>query len=112
MLRQSFAVLAAVLLLAGCASSHSLSREMAGWEGGNVADAIAVWGLPEESSEIAGQTVLIWRDRSPPGLDGVPAVVCQRMLAVSREGTITGWRWRGDACVAEDLAMPRVASSR
>jgi len=90
-------------VLAGCASSGDLSRQMADWQSQHVSTAIEVWGEPDEEVPMDGQTVLTWYDRSaaPFGVsDNVIAsvIVCERMLAVAYDGTITGWRWRGDRC--------------
>ena len=86
---------------AGCASGQSLSREMAGMQGTDVDDAIAAWGPPEAETMIAGQQVLIWKDRTSDYFEVAQGIVlCERMLAVDTQGTVTGWRWRGDACEA------------
>lgn len=92
-------------LAAGCATSNPLSGEMAGWRGNHVSAALGAWGEPEERRAFGDETVLIWRDRassaSPSGRIARPAraaVLCERMLAVADDGTVTGWRWRGDAC--------------
>ncbi|MDJ0939217.1 MAG: hypothetical protein QNJ00_05600 [Woeseiaceae bacterium] len=97
-------------LLVGCGTTASLSNDMAGWQGDHVSIALEAWGQPEAEQAFGAETVLIWRDRStePPAYlaePGVPQVVCERMLAVDETGTITGWRWRGDAC--ESLGASR-----
>ena len=80
---------------------------MAGWQGQDVAQALELWGQPEATEAFGEQTVLIWRDRgwallpeyAEARVDS-PAIVCERLLAVTDTGEITGWRWRGDACLA------------
>ncbi len=98
--------LALLVLTAGC-STTNLSDQMAGWQGQSVTQALQTWGEPEAEESFGEQTVLIWRDRGwtllPEGAEArvdSPAVVCERMLAVTDSGEITGWRWRGDACLA------------
>ena len=101
-MKQANVVIAlAVALCTGCASTGSLSGEMAEFQGEPVSAATDSWGQPEAEYAEAGQTVLVWRDRSPfAALHDAPSagVICERMLAVDAEGTVTGWRWRGDAC--------------
>lgn len=86
-----------LVLSGGCASTGSLSSEMADWQGEDVGVALAAWGEPEAERAFGSQTILIWRDRSA-FVAGPNGVVCERMLAVAVDGEITGWRWRGDAC--------------
>lgn len=99
-------LLAILALGTGCAATAPLSDEMAAWQGNRVDAALDAWGEPEATRAFGDETILIWRDRraptSPSGLSaGIDreAVVCERMLAVAADGTVTGWRWRGDACV-------------
>ncbi len=98
---------AILALTAGCSTTTDLSERMAGWQGQNVGQAIEIWGEPESTEAFGEQTVLIWRDRGwallPQNAEAradSPAIVCERMLAVTDSGEITGWRWRGDACLA------------
>ena len=92
-----------IAALSGCAASDSLSRQMADWQSQNVIVALDAWGTPDRREELDGQTLLTWYDRallpfSFAGDDIAPPVICTRMLAVADDGTITGWRWRGDRC--------------
>ena len=97
-MKASISLLPLILVLsAGCASTGSLSSEMAGWQGEDVSVALGAWGEPEAKQTFGSQTILIWRDRSA-FVTGPNGVVCERMLAVADDGAITGWRWRGDAC--------------
>ena len=108
------AVLIAILTMsAGCASTGSLSSEMAGWQGEDVGIAIAAWGEPEAERAFGDETILIWRDR-PAVVSAPGAVVCERMLAIAEDSTITGWRWRGDACESIGAAdrQAQMAASR
>ena len=101
-------------LMSGCASTQSLSDRMADWQGQPVGAAVEAWGQPESERTFGDETVLIWRDRAfhlmPTGFTSdldTAAVICERMLAVSGSGTITGWRWRGDACLRlHDTSAP------
>ncbi|MDJ0911077.1 MAG: hypothetical protein QNI99_17985 [Woeseiaceae bacterium] len=109
--------LALLVLTAGCSTTTNLSDQMAGWQGQSVTEALHVWGEPEAEEAFGEQTVLIWRDRGwtllPEAAEArvdSPAVVCERMLAVTDSGEITGWRWRGDACLALH-AEPGISSS-
>ncbi len=99
--------IALLALSAGCSTTTDLSDQMAGWQGESVTQALELWGAPEAREPFGEQTVLIWRDRGwallPEDAQAradSPAVVCERMLAVTASGEITGWRWRGDACMA------------
>ena len=108
-------IVAAVMLLAGCASSGNLSREMASLQNGSVASVVAVWGEPDSQKTYGEETVLIWYDRAPAAYGvATSVVVCERMLAVTNEGTITGWRWRGDRCnkVSEGMRARSMSASR
>ena len=94
-------------LTAGCSTTTDLSGRMADLQGQDVARALDIWGQPESRESFGEQTVLIWRDRGwallPEDAEAradSPAVICERMLAVTQSGEITGWRWRGDACLA------------
>ena len=92
-------LIVATLLVTGCASSGSLSREMAALQNENVSTIVETWGQPDLQEPFGAETVLIWYDRSPAAFDmATSVVVCERMLAVAEDGTITGWRWRGDHC--------------
>lgn len=94
-----------IFLASGCAMQDPLSTDMSAWQGENVSVALETWGAPETERTFGDETVLIWRDRasfySSSGRLVQPAdatVICERMLAVADDGTITGWRWRGNAC--------------
>lgn len=99
--------IAMLALTAGCSTTTDLSGRMADWQGRHVAQALESWGEPESREAFGEQTVLIWRDRAASLLpddaearfDSI-AIICERMLAVTDGGEITGWRWRGDACLA------------
>ncbi len=100
----SIAVLA---LSSGCAATTDLSGRMAGWQGQDVTQAIDAWGQPDAQEAFGEQTVLIWQDRGwsllPEGAvarSDSAAVICERLLAVTDDGEVTGWRWRGDACLS------------
>lgn len=102
-----------IILASGCASQEPLSAGMAAWQGEDVSVALETWGAPEDARAFGDETILLWRDRasfhSPSGRLSERAeavVLCERMLAVADDGTITGWRWRGNACetIAEIVA--------
>ncbi len=114
----SIAVLA---LTGGCSTTTDLSGQMSDWQGQDVTQAIEHWGEPETREPFGEQTVLIWRDRGwallPAGSEAsvdAAAVVCERMLAVSGGGEVTGWRWRGDACLSlhAELQPPQTLITR
>ena len=88
--------------LTGCAATGSLSTTMAGLQGESVTAAYAAWGEPEATTPLGEQTLMTWRDYAPAAFAHSPVVVCERQLAVDGDGTITGWRWRGDACESLD----------
>ncbi len=99
--------IAMLALTAGCSTTTDLSGRMADWQGQDVAQALQTWGEPESQQAFGEQTVLIWRDRAGALLPGdaeahanFSTVICERMLAVTDSGEITGWRWRGNACLA------------
>ena len=99
-------LIATSLLIAGCASSGSLSREMAELQDEHVSTVVDVWGQPDTQETFGQETVLIWYDRAPAAFDmATSVIVCERMLAVTAEGTITGWRWRGDHCETVPAGM-------
>lgn len=108
-------LIATALLLSGCAGSGGLSREMAALQDESVSTVVAVWGQPDSEEPFGDETVLTWYDRAPAG-SGIAAtvVVCERMLAVTEQGTITGWRWRGDHCnkVPEGVRSRSLTASR
>lgn len=90
---------AATVALSACATHGDLSHRMASWQGQPVGVATAAWGAPQAEAEFGDQTVLIWRDFGSLTA-GTPELLCERMLAVTADGIVTGWRWRGDACPA------------
>lgn len=108
MARHGLVLIAISILAAGCAAGGSLSREMADWQGRHVSAALEAWGEPDGREALGDQTVLTWFDQviAPAGFSGevaaASAIVCERKLAVAGDGTVTGWRWRGDRC--EDLS--------
>jgi len=112
-------ILAVFIALSGCASTDALSDRMAGWQDADIDVAIDAWGEPDDSRPFADGKILVWRDRAtaPVLHSGEPAalpVVCERMLAVAPDGTITGWRWRGDACpsLPENRSKARLVAGR
>ena len=113
MIARTFAVLFFALSLAACAAPDTLSRQMAGWQDEDIAAAIAAWGEPEERVAAGDEVILVWRDRAylPPGPTHPrdAAIVCERQLAVTSDGTISGWRWRGNACPSLGSAAERAA---
>ena len=84
--------------LAACSTTGSLSGNMAAMQGQPMGTALTAWGEPEARETYGSQTVLIWRDYAPGFAETAPQVLCERHLAVDDSGTVTGWRWRGDAC--------------
>lgn len=105
MIKLNYGMIALLALTTGCAGNATLSGQMADWQGQNVGVAISAWGQPDSEQAFGDESVLVWQDRAYQFLpsDAAPnrtsaAVVCERMLAVTDEGTITGWRWRGDSC--------------
>ena len=103
MKKELIALIAAAAALGGCAGQDVLSVEMAGFEHDRVDTAIDAWGDPEERVAVGDGELLTWRDRAGDAYSGGTApVVCVRMLAVGPDGTITGWRWRGDGCPSVD----------
>jgi hypothetical protein len=108
--QQYLALLAAFVMLGGCATTDSLSDQMAGWQQDDVDAALAAWGDPEASIAFGDGRLLTWRDRAAVSTSLADApVVCERMLAVDADGVITGWRWRGDACPTIDASRTRPA---
>lgn len=108
-------LIATSLLLSGCAGSGSLSREMAAMQDESVSTVVAVWGQPDTKQPFGDETVLIWYDHAPAEFGVAPTViVCERMLAVTEQGAITGWRWRGDHCdkVPEGMRSRSLTASR
>ncbi|MBT8099980.1 MAG: hypothetical protein KJO82_09535 [Gammaproteobacteria bacterium] len=98
-------IIALLALTTGCSTTTSLSGQMADWQGQNIGVAIGAWGQPDSEQAFGDESVLIWQDRAYQFLPGdvapnwtSAAVVCERMLAITDDGTITGWRWRGDSC--------------
>ncbi len=99
-------LIAATLVLTGCAGSGSLSREMAELQNEQVSTIVDVWGQPDAQEPFGAETVFIWYDRAPAEFGvATSVVVCERMLAVTDEGKITGWRWRGDHCDSVPAGM-------
>ncbi|MEM8817814.1 MAG: hypothetical protein AAFX56_14045 [Pseudomonadota bacterium] len=90
------------MLITACAAGKSLSDSMAAFEGSQAAGAIALWGEPDLQTHFEEQTLLVWHDYAADsgwrntGTSARP--ICERTLAVDAGGTVTGWRWRGDAC--------------
>ena len=103
-------LVSASFTLAACAANEGLSQRMAAWQGQPIGVATAVWGTPQAETGFGDQTVLVWRDFGA-GPEGMPELLCERMLAVAADGVISGWRWRGDACPsigAETAAVARL----
>lgn len=104
--------LIALALLGGCATGGGLSRQMADWQSQNVSVALEAWGTPDSRERIGDETLLSWYDRAPAIFavaDVSAPVICTRMLAVATDGTITGWRWRGDRCPMITTELRRTA---
>lgn len=99
--------LGSAILLGACSTAGSLSRDMAAMEGSPAGDATAAWGEPDATESFGDGTLMTWRDYAGEyGTTAMPVVICERQLAVDPDGSITGWRWRGDAC--ESLHRVRV----
>lgn len=113
----TISLLALLSLTTGCTTTASLSERMAAWQGQNVGEAIAIWGQPDAEQAYRDESVLIWHDHASQLLrvsatgEWTAAVVCERMLAVTDDGTITGWRWRGDSCPALHTSPSQIAVS-
>ena len=88
-------LLTMALATSGCSATGALSGTMADMQGASIADAFTAWGEPEITETVGEQTLFVWRDYATAA---VPIVICERMLAADESGTVTGWRWRGDAC--------------
>lgn len=113
-------LLTTLAFASGCATTDGLSSQMAGWQGNNIGAAIEAWGIPDAEQDFGDQTVFIWRDRAYGVLPinaetdtSSAIVICERMLAVTDAGTVTGWRWRGDACpgMHTDMAAGHILAS-
>ena len=109
--------LISLALLGGCATGGGLSRQMADWQSQNVSVALEAWGNPDSRERFGDETLLSWYDRAPAIFavaDVSAPVICTRMLAVATDGTITGWRWRGDRCpdVAPQIRQRSLSASR
>ena len=89
-------------VMAGCSTTATLSGTMADMQGASIGNAFTAWGEPEATETMGEQTVFVWRDYAAGA--SVPIVICERMLAADDSGTVTGWRWRGDACESIDEA--------
>ncbi len=101
-------LLASAIQLAGCSTTGSLSNDMAALQGSPAGYATAIWGEPHATEDFADGTLMIWRDYAGIYSGTVmQVVICERQLAVDADGSISGWRWRGDAC--ESLYRDRVA---
>ena len=94
-------------LILGCASDRMGSR-LATWQGSHYTEVTAQWGQPAECAVIGSQRICKWQIR-PTVMDtreltfGTPA--CQTILAFDDDGVVTGWRWRGDRCQQNALAV-------
>ena len=98
------------LALAGCAANGSLSSEMAAMQGSPQGHATATWGTPTVTEAFADGTLLIWLDYAGTYSGaGTPVVICERQISVDATGSISGWRWRGDAC--ESLHRDRTTTA-
>lgn len=101
-------LLGGAMALAGCSSAGSLSKDMAAMQGGPAGYATAIWGEPHATETLGDGTLMVWRDYAGAYTETVlPVVICERQLAVDAAGSISGWRWRGDAC--ESLYRDRAA---
>jgi hypothetical protein len=110
---------AAGALMAGC-SHGALNGKMASWQGQPIDELIAAWGPPHRTEPAGTGTVYLWYDEvrvplNTPEKGSVAAgdtdyfvrTQCQRILAVDSEGSITGWRWRGNNC---DMLSPDIVA--
>ncbi len=100
-------LLGSAVPLAGCSTTGSLSHEMAAMQGSPAGYATALWGEPHATEHFDDGTLMIWRDYAGVYSGTVlPVVICERQLAIDANGSVSGWRWRGDAC--ESLHRDRI----
>ena len=104
-------LLGGMLAAAGCAVPGTLSQEMAAMQGNPPGDATDSRGSPSAVEPFGDGRLMIWRDYAHTYTgSGTPVVICERQLAVDSNGSISGWRWRGDAC--ESLHRDRSATGQ
>lgn len=100
-----------MLAVTGCAVPGTLSQEMAAMQGSPPGYATDTWGSPSAVEPFGDGRLMIWRDYAHTYTgSGTPVVICERQLAVDSNDSISGWRWRGDAC--ESLHKDRSVAYR
>ena len=115
-------LIAATLILSGCATSSVMNGIMQSWEGAKIDSVVAQWGYPDEQREFNGKKLYIWNHNKSvtmPTTTNTTGTVnayggfnatstttggntfngqCQRTLEVDSSGTVTKWQWQGNNC--------------
>lgn len=111
------------IVLSACSPMRNTMNDvMTSWKGAHIDEAIEQWGYPDESREIAGRKLYVWKTSSTKQLyekevtkgrvdaygnyaeetktigGGTWYGDCHRILEVDAEGTITKWEWKGNDC--------------
>ncbi len=95
-----FVMIGLCSLLFGCVNDQ-IGPLLASWQGSHFSEVTATWGPPEECTADDQQRICQWQIR-PTALVAeqlsAGSKSCTMMLAFDAEGTVTGWRWRGNSC--------------
>ena len=105
-------------LLAGCATTMSMSEAMDSWKGAPLSEVVTRWGPPTSSTPLQDRTIHTWTrakrvatqrttDRTvlyglgeqAKGIDvDMAQVECMRQLVVDPTGIVVGGDWSGNNC--------------
>jgi predicted small secreted protein len=72
-------VLVIAVALAGCSPFDQIGKDLGTLKGKTLADAIKVYGYPQDQKTIAGDTVYIWKNEYAPTSGYAPCVL--RLIA-------------------------------
>ena len=123
-MRRLVCVSLALLTISGCATAENYEKILASWVGSSEGALINSWGPPDSAYESSGAKYLTYRKSSSGYIPGTQPTYqtqiiggtayttsyggspgysynrnCKTTFTVS-DGTISSWRYEGNACVA------------
>lgn len=125
-MRKAIAIVATLLISAGCATTANYEKILESWVGDTELNLIRKWGPPLQSHEVGGSKFLVYSSSRTLYLPGVAPTYtttvigntaytkpvggtpgqnigfsCQTTFEISGE-RIVSWRWQGNDCKARE----------
>jgi hypothetical protein len=91
----AFAIAAALACASSSPSGPSYAEQLSRWEGGNEADLVSSWGMPQQTHVLAdGGRVIEYRSKDADERS------CTTRFTLDKSGTVVRWWYAGSGCPA------------